>query len=135
MTVATIRSRRWACAPTTAHPRPITRCRRGADKERPLLVARFLPASLASAVGGWSPAETVAYIARDRDPPTSGCQGLLLRRAPARRTDLEPASIAALTVYKDFRLRPVSSTRISASRLIDRLRGACAVAASAQALT
>ncbi|MES2886833.1 MAG: ABC transporter substrate-binding protein [Pseudomonadota bacterium] len=94
--IASVRSNNGA-------PRPIT-----VDvallQERPDLVDRFLARIVG--IGEWAashPSETVAYIARE-----SGSTSDWVRKAYGsdvhlhQHTDLEPASVAALSGYKDF---------------------------------
>lgn len=97
--IASVRSNNGA-------PRPIT-VDAALIKERPDLVDRFLARIVR--VSEWAaahPAETVAYIARE-----SGSTDEWVRKAYGadvhlhQGTDLEPASIAALTGYKDFLLK------------------------------
>lgn len=98
------------------HPDPSVRSNNGAPRpitvdaaliaERPDLVDRFL--SRIVDIGTWAaahPDETVAYIARE-----SGSTDEWVRKAYGadvhlhQGTDLEPASIASLSGYKDFLL-------------------------------
>lgn len=99
------------------HPNPLVRANNGAPRPvtvdlhllqtRPDVVSRFLKRIVD--VGAWAaahPAETVAYVAREtgsRESDVRRAYGadLHLRQV----TDLNPSSIDALEVYKNFLLR------------------------------